>query len=183
MAKRKLTKKEVEQLEETFWYEVGTLISQGLLYLRRGEEFAADIKKYPYGDPAAMYPVADALFDSLLTKLRALDSFFQNIGDWDTDGIAKDLGAWKKREMLPKDVRRRINVRIAHITTLRPKAHHWEIGKLVHAALLMIANYMDEVGVAGRHKWKERRSEVAAVLAAWADLDDVVTENDRHAHR
>ena len=130
-----------------------------------------------------MYPVADALFDSLLTKLRALDSFFQNIGDRDTDGVANDLGAWEERKMLPNDVRRSINVRIAHITTLRPKAHHWEVGKLIHAALVMIGDYMDAVGVAGRHKWKNRRAEVASVLTAWGDLDAVLTDNDQHAHR
>lgn len=61
---------DLEQLKHSIWYEAGTLVSQGLLYLRQGEALAADRE--------GLYPAADALFDSLLTKLRTLDGGVQH---------------------------------------------------------------------------------------------------------
>jgi len=173
MANPAMNAAEKKEVEQSFWYEAGTLVSQGLLYLERGAEFAADPETYA---------AADALFESILTKLRSLDSFFQNMGRFPTDADADDLVPGYSQTILTSSERRQINVRVAHLTYLRPPAHAWDIGEMVRRGLEACAAFMKAAGVAGRDNWSTRLAEIEQTLKAWT-YDDVRTENDSHAFR
>lgn len=167
---------DIEQLQHSVWYEAGTLVSQGLLYLREGAALAADKER--------LYPTADALFDSLLTKLRTLDSFFRNLSSKATDAVASDLApGWPARPILTDGQRKKISVRIAHLTYLRPVDHEWDIGVLIRTALETMHQFIQVAGPANVYAGQYRLDEIAAVLAEWGDLDEVKTKNDNHAYR
>ncbi len=167
---------DIEQLKRSVSYECGTLISQGLLYLREGAQLAADT--------AHLYPAADALLESLLTKLRSLDAFFSNFEVRATDAIASDLApGWAPFAILTPDERKMINVRIAHLTYLRPTEHEWEFGLMIRRALETMKRFIETAGPNNVHDGEQRLKELEAVLANWGDLDDVKTKNDNHAYR
>lgn len=167
---------DIRQLQHSVWYEAGTLVSQGLLYLGEGAALAADKER--------LYPTADALFDSLLTKLRTLDGFFQNFSSKATDAVASDLApGWPATPILTPDQRKKISVRIAHLTYLRPIDHEWDIGVMIRTALETMHQFIQAAGPATVDAGQYRLDEIAAVLAAWGDFDQVKTKNDIHAYR
>lgn len=170
------TPEELEQLGLSVSYEAGTLLSQGILYLRDGAALAKPTNR--------MYPTADALFDSLLTKLRSLDGFFTNQRHRPTDAIAKDLvPTWQPRGILSSDERTTINVRIAHLTYLRPAAHEWDIGLMVRKALETMSAFIQAAGPDAVDNGQYRIDEITRELNQWNDLDEVKTKNDNHAYR
>lgn len=167
---------DIKQLQHSVWYETGTLVSQGLLYLREGAALAADADR--------LYPTADALFDSLLTKLRTLDGFFQNFSSKPTDAVASDLAPqWPATPILTPDERKKISVRIAHLTYLRPIDHEWDIGVMIRKAMETMRDFIQAAGAANVYAGQYRLDEIGSVLAEWGDLDQVKTKNDNHAYR
>lgn len=97
--------------------------------------------------------------------------------------LASDVTTWQAAGFLTEDERSAINVRVAHLTYLRPHEHDWAIGRMIRLALETIAAFIKAVGTAGHDGWDYRRSEVERTLADWGDRGGVRTNNDRHAHR
>jgi len=153
-------------------YEIATLAAQGLLYLRVGNVIAH----------SQWSPAADALLESLLHRLRALDDFFSNRtepGNKD-DVVAKDLApGWKKRRTLHTGERKAINWRLAHFTSDRPVEPTWQIGDMVHRALEASARFLKEPEL---QTLSDVAKQVDDALASWDLLYIVVSSPGRHAH-
>lgn len=173
-----LTQNQLDEFDETFWYHAGVLVSQSKLYLLGGERLS--------GTPE--YAAADALFEMLLVRLRTFDSFFSatNIQQQD-DAIATQFAAnWNAHHFLTADERQNINKRLPHLTYSQPPVHEWPIGQMVHRCLGTILDFLQHVPGNLTPRWAYRRQEITDYLAGEFTqhaLDDIWTEQNRHAHR
>ena len=171
------TSNQLAEFDESLWYHVGVLVSQSKLYLQGGEVMAGSVQ----------YAAADALFEMLLVRLRAFDSFFGSAVGQPDDALAVHFVAgWSPSHFLTTDERTNINKRLAHLTYSQPHTHEWAVGKMIRRCLETIRDFLQAIGNGLSERWTERRDEVIAFLDGdfqSQTLDSIWTETDKHAHR
>ncbi|RIK10606.1 MAG: hypothetical protein DCC49_02835 [Acidobacteria bacterium] len=170
------TKEDLDTFVQAFHYETEMLLSQGLLYLDHGREIADDRSE-------GKQVVADALLDSILNRLRAFDAFFDPCGKRveKTDAIASDMAnRWESRPTLRSETRKNINVRLSHLTYIRPREHAWEIGIMIGEALEAIRDFMHATLVSDESRNQLLKS-VESTLDDWGDRNRIHTSQE-HGH-
>lgn len=152
-------------------YELLLFRSTSIRYIRDGAAIAA-----------AGLPDADALLESVLTRLRALDSFYGLGRAKATDALAEDIcDDWTRARVITgKGMRRAINTRLEHLVYGRSANFDWPIGEMVHRGLEVTSAFLKQ---AKRSALKPALVEIERALAGWTPSDQRTwTSPDRHAY-
>jgi hypothetical protein len=172
---------EEAEFEGSFSYHVGVLVGMSRLYFRRGAAIAAVIE-----DADPQHAASDALFEMLLVRLRAFDSFFDCVGNHPTDAHASDWAPrWAPHGVLLGTEREDISKRLAHLTYRQPPVHEWPIGEMVRRCCEVVDDFLGQLGATAPQNWQYRHTEVQDFLQEHGQeqWDQIWTENDNHAHR
>lgn len=168
---------QAKEFDQSFWYHVGVLVSQSKLYLLGGERIAGTNE----------YAAADAMFEMILLRIRAFDSFFSSSKEVRSDDALAlhFVPLWPVQGFLTKTERDRISKRLAHLTYSQPAEHEWPIGRILRRCLEAITEFLEAIPERSP-RWEYRLREITGFLnnefAAY-DLDAIWTEADKHAHR
>lgn len=175
------TMDERAEFEGSFSYSIGVMLSMSRLYFDQGATLAEAV-----GGPIPEYAASDALFEMLLVRLRAFDSFFGCIGNIATDAHATDWSpGWQPRGVLIGTERADINKRLAHLTYRQPPVHEWPIGEMVRRCADRVDAFLDLLSTAAPQPWQQRHAEVDRFVKDHSarKWEQIWTENDNHAHR